>query len=133
MLDFLPYLLLALVIAFVIAVGHKYHIDTKSTIEELTKDRNLYQKMAWQEIEAREKFLKTQKTVVLEHEYLIRELVEKVLDIRNFAQDLSETSNTEGKILLEKLDFLPRYEDMLSKKDDRPLRNGSPPGVERRF
>lgn len=59
MFEVVLYSVIAISVLGLLAVAHKYHIDTSGTIAELSKDRKIYQRMAWQEIEAREKFMKS--------------------------------------------------------------------------
>jgi hypothetical protein len=127
------YSLIAIVILSLVALAHKYHIDTRSTIDELSKDRKLYQRMAWQEIEAREKFVKSQTSALAEHEAMIRHLVEQSGYAKLAVDSLWPKEDLSKKDVLERFEFLSVYEDMISKKDSKPLRKGSPPGVERRF
>lgn len=41
------YILLVSIILIILIVAYKYHIDTKSTIEELIKDRNKFRQHSW--------------------------------------------------------------------------------------
>jgi valyl-tRNA synthetase len=131
--DFLPYLILVLLVLSVLVVGHKYHIDTRSTIDELSKDRKLYQKMAWQEIEGREAFLKKQIQVHEEQESTIRNIILQASSAKDFV-DSSETISKKNKEeLRSRLAFVDTYKHLIEEKQQKNLRKGSPPGIERRF
>ena len=41
------YILLVSIILIILLVAYKYHIDTKSTIEEIIKDRNKFRQHSW--------------------------------------------------------------------------------------
>lgn len=133
MLDFLLILIAVSLTAVLFAIGHKYHIDTRSTIAELSKERKLYQKMAWQEIEGRESFLKGHLKERDEHLAIIRNiLLESGLAI-SAIQSIEDISESDKQDIISKLGFVSMYSDKFSSNDGKPLRNGSPPGVERRF
>lgn len=131
--DFLPYLLLVLLVISALIVGHKYHIDTRSTIDELSKDRKLYQKMAWQEIEGRESFLKKQLQVQAEQESTIRNIILQVTSLKDFVDNSETISKKNKEEIYSRLAFIDTYKHLLEDRQERLLRKGSPPGIERRF
>jgi hypothetical protein len=131
--DFLPYLILVLLVLSVLVVGHKYHIDTRSTIDELSKDRKLYQKMAWQEIEGRESFLKKQIQVQEEQESTLRNIILQASSAKDFISSSETISKKNKEEILSRLEFVDTYRHLLEDRQQRNLRRGSPPGIERRF
>lgn len=131
--DVLIYIVLVIVLLALLALAHKYHIDTKDTIKELSKDRKLYQRMAWQEIEARESFLKQQSLLVAKNESTLKDLVSHILDFKEFIKTNNSFDEKSKKSILKKLEFINSYSNVVKEKDQKSLRNGSPPGIERRF
>lgn len=92
MFEVVLYSVIAISVLGLLAVAHKYHIDTSATIAELSKDRKLYQRMAWQEIEAREKFMKSHTAAVadlttkLGHIARSLEAIEKIVEASSISK-----------------------------------------------
>jgi K+/H+ antiporter YhaU regulatory subunit KhtT len=89
------------VILALIAVAHKYHIDTSGTIAELSKDRKLYQRMAWQEIEAREKFMKSHAAAVADLTTKLKDISSRLSDLDSLVSNSEMSKSSKEKILLQ--------------------------------
>ena len=83
MFEIVLYSVIAISVLSLAAIAHKYHIDTSSTIAELSKDRKLYQRMAWQEIEAREKFLKSNAAAISDLSAKVDNSIQELLKIND--------------------------------------------------
>jgi hypothetical protein len=116
MFEMALYSVIAISFLALVAVAHKYHIDTRGTIAELSKDRTLYQKMAWQEIEAREKFIKNHNSVSLEQESIIRHIIGQSSDLKSLIES-SDVDSKLRKAMLQKLDFVSMYSGILDQKN----------------
>ena len=93
------------VLGFVL-VAYKYHIDTRSTIDELSKDRKLYQRMAWQEIEAREKFVKAHSAAVSELNAKISDSIQRLHDVSTTVDISNLTQEEKASIFIKVNDSL---------------------------
>lgn len=104
MFEIVLYSVIAISVLAIVAIAHKYHIDTSSTIAELSKDRKLYQRMAWQEIEAREKFLKSHAAAISDLSAKVDNSIQELLKvsdaIKNSGLEKKEKSDISSSIEL---------------------------------
>jgi hypothetical protein len=128
MFEVVLYSVIAISVLGLLAVAHKYHIDTSGTIAELSKDRKLYQRMAWQEIEAREKFMKS-------HAAAIADLTTKLGHISRDLEAIEKLVEASSVSKKDKAEIFSKISSSL--KDIEPFinvqSNASSPRVKRSF
>jgi hypothetical protein len=87
--------LLVIILAF-LAISYKYHIDTKSTIDELREERDRYRRLLWLEHEGRRSFTEKMTNPAVEKNNLYLKLKE---NISKLAKDIRETETTDSEFL----------------------------------
>lgn len=100
MFEVILYSAMAICALLFLLLAYKYHIDTRNTINELSKDRKLYQRMAWQEIEAREKFVKAHSAAVSELNSKLSDSIQRLHDVSTTVDSSGLTQKEKGSIFL---------------------------------
>jgi len=92
--------LILLILSFLV-IGYKYHIDTKSTVDELRLERDSYRRLLWLEHEGRKSFTEKMMNPAVEKNNLYLRLKENILKL---SQDIKDTE-TIDKVFLEDIVF----------------------------
>ena len=121
--------IIIIAILFMLVIAHKYHIDTSSTISELSKDRKLYQRMAWQEIEARENFLKSHAAAISDLSAKVDNSIQELLKVSNAIKN-SSLEKKEKSEISSKIDLSVKALSIFSTASNKDLPS---PRVEKRF